>query len=525
MHIIMKLRYLFSIILSALFFAGCADISTDSWDNIKLSQTYVSIPVEGGSAKITIDATEDWAFQAGEDWPEWLTVDNMSGAAGETTVTFTADANQGREAELVIKAGDNSQFVRVRQGSLAAASATCAEIIAGPDGKTYRTKGVVTSIANTTYGNWYLKDDTGEIYIYGTLDKDGKEKNFLSLGIEAGDVVTVEGPKTTYGTTIELVNVTVISIEKAFAKIITDAADVEKEGGQFDVKVVYKGEGLFPSVPEQYRSWVSIVDVQNREGVPTKIEPNPADTAVVKVSVLPNEGGAREASVEFTSSTTTVSYSFSQKGSIVETTVADFLKAPVGTTLYKLTGKVKNLKPGDYGNFHLEDATGSVYVYGLTATPVSKNDKSFPSLGIKEGDVVTLIGTRARYDNASKEEEKDQVGGPAYYVSHVGHTEATVAEFLAKEKSSKNWYKLTGTIEEIVSDSYGNFYLNDGTGRVYVYGLTVAPVAKNDKSFSKLGLKVGDKVTLIGTRDRYDKASKEDQKDQVGGPAYYVSHE
>lgn len=31
---------------------------------------------------------------------------------------------------------------------------------------------------------------------------------------------------------------------------------------------------------------------------------------------------------------------------------------------------------------------------------------------------MTLIGTRAQYANATVEEEKEQVGGPAYYISH-----------------------------------------------------------------------------------------------------------
>ena len=92
-------------------------------------------------------------------------------------------------------------------------SATCAEVIAGPNDKTYQVTGVCTSIDNTTYGNWYLKDATGSIYIYGTLDAKGATKNFLSLGLEVGDEVTVQGPKTTYGTTVELVNVTVIKIQ------------------------------------------------------------------------------------------------------------------------------------------------------------------------------------------------------------------------------------------------------------------------------------------------------------------------
>ena len=66
-----------------------------------------------------------------------------------------------------------------------------------------------------------------------------------------------------------------------------------------------------------------------------------------------------------------------------------------------------------YGNFYLEDATGKVLVYGLTATQVESNDKSFASLKLRDGDTVTLIGTRDDYNGTA------QVGGPAYYVSHI----------------------------------------------------------------------------------------------------------
>ena len=86
---------------------------------------------------------------------------------------------------------------------------------------------------------------------------------------------------------------------------------------------------------------------------------------------------------------------------------------------------------------------------------------------------------------------------------------------------------LTGIVSNIAMDkndptkvnAYGNFDLTDETGTVYVYGLTIAPAAKNDKTFEKIGIKNGDKVTLIGTRTSYNGTV------QVGGPAYYISHE
>lgn len=94
-------------------------------------------------------------------------------------------------------------------------------------------------------------------------------------------------------------------------------------------------------------------------------------------------------------------------------TVAEFLAAPEDDTEYQLTGVIKGTYNTTYGNFYLVDETGEVCVYGLTATPQASNDKSFASLGLRDGDTLTLVGKRDSYNGTA------QVGGPAYYVSHV----------------------------------------------------------------------------------------------------------
>lgn len=96
---------------------------------------------------------------------------------------------------------------------------------------------------------------------------------------------------------------------------------------------------------------------------------------------------------------------------------------------------------------------------------------------------------------------------------------ATVEQVLAAAVNNNVWYQLTGTISNISNTTYGNFDLTDETGTIYVYGLTAEKVSSNDKSFSSLGLKEGDIVTLVGTRDEYG------GDPQIGGPAYYISHE
>ena len=313
----MKLRYLFSAILASALLVGCNEEELGTLGNITLDESYLSIPNAGGSTVLTVSATDAWEFVTNDTWPEvikrnsdgsiksqtpsWLAADKMSGAAGETKVTFSAEAFEGgRELELTIKVGENSQFVRVRQGSMTAVTVTCAEANTSPEGKNVRVKGVCTSIANTTYGNWYLEDKTGSVYIYGTLDKKGAEKNFTSLGIELGDVVTVEGPVGSYKGSPQLVNVTVINIKKSLIKVVNTSTTIAKKGGEFSVKVAYKGNGVFPSVPEDC-DWVKYVGMDYLKGVPTKIEPNPADTAVAKFSVAANDGAARSCDIKFAS--------------------------------------------------------------------------------------------------------------------------------------------------------------------------------------------------------------------------------
>lgn len=313
----MKLRYLFSAILASALFVGCNDEELGTLSNIELEDSYLSIPNAGGSAVLTVSATDPWEFVTNDTWPEvikrdkdgsiksktpsWLSADKMSGEVGETKVTFSAAAFEGgRELELTIKVGHNSQFVRVRQGSMTAVTVTCAEANASPEGKNVRVKGVCTAIENTTYGNWHLADETGSVYIYGTLDKKGAAKNFASLGIELGDVVTVEGPVGSYKGNPQLVNVSVVSIKKSLIKVVNTSATIAKKGGEFSVKVAYKGNGVFPSVPEDC-DWVKYVGMDYVKGVPTKIEPNPADTAVAKFSVAANDGAARSCDIKFAS--------------------------------------------------------------------------------------------------------------------------------------------------------------------------------------------------------------------------------
>ncbi len=484
----MKLKYFISFFALVALLASCSDDDAITLlDEIKVSSSYVSINEAGGSNTITLNAKEGWSFDEAE-LPAWLTVSPMNGGAGETKVTFTAPAApDGRTAVLHVKCGDKSQTINVIQGLAVVKEATCAEVIAGPESKTYRVTGTVTRIVNTTYGNWYLVDETGEVYIYGTLDAKGGTKNFLSLGLDEGDIVTVEGPKTVYNGTVELVDVTVVKIQKSLVKVEgydPEDATIPLEGGNMTVNLSCKtNNGISVEIPDEAKNWLGIVSVTGGA------EPE------VTFHANANNGGDRSTTVVFkTTDDQGKEYSamvtINQKGAIVAATVAEFLEAPVGDTQYRITGVITKVANPTYGNVYIRDWSGETYVYGIGA----KGD--FEAAGLKAGDVVTLVGKRGEYKG------DPQMTG-AVLESVIPVTPVSIDEFLDKEDDPNTYYMITGTIVDIANPAYGNVTLEDETNSVYVYGCYPGWGATGDNRkglFEREGIEVGDKLSVIGVR-------------------------
>ena len=254
--------------------ASCSEDNDPTYlDEVRVSSSYVAIPMSGGSTSITIDAASDWNFVSqrwiqGKDTiyaatPQWLDVNFTSGVAGKSDVTFTAPSTlDGRSCEVLLSCGGKTQRINIIQGVSSVSEVSVAEVMAGPD-KTYRVTGTVTRIANTVYGNWYMNDGTSadDLYIYGTLDKAGKSgqnNSIAAWGIEVGDEVTVEDPKTVYGSTVELVNVTVVKINKSLIKVdaLSSTDPLPAEGGEVTATITCKGNGVTVEIPEEAKSWL-----------------------------------------------------------------------------------------------------------------------------------------------------------------------------------------------------------------------------------------------------------------------------
>lgn len=185
---------------------------------------------------------------------------------------------------------------------------------------------------------------------------------------------------------------------------------------------------------------------------------------------------------------------------IVEVTVEEFIAATKGDgVVYQLTGEITSITNTTYGNFYLKDSTGEILVYGLDFGDSGLNWTGGTNLNV--GDTITITGSRGEYNGTA------QVADGAY-VSHIDGeepvvepTKVTVAEFLAAAESNTDMYELTGVITSVVNTTYGNFYLKDSTGEVYIYGLC-SPEGEQ-KYWAESGAKVGDTITVQTIRTSY----------------------
>jgi len=528
---------------------SCSDDNDPTYlGEVRVSSSYVAIPQNGGSTEIVVTATGDWSLAqqrwiAGKDTtvaptPKWLTVSTASGAAGQTTITFSAEGTlDGRTCELLLNCGDKTQRINVIQGLSTVSNATCAEVIAGPDSKTYRVTGTVTSIANTTYGNWYLDDGTGQIYIYGTLDSKGATKNFLSWGLEVGDEITVEGPKTTYNGTVELVDVTVININRSLIKVeeLSTTDPLPAEGGEVTATINSKGVGITVDIPEDASDWLVITGV---------------NSPYVTFRALPNTGDFRKATVTF--STTDGKKTYTAQATISQEAMPDapgseakpFTVAQaiakcqeIGTTaseqVYYATGIISSIKEvsTSYGNatFNISDNGEEENVLTCYRANSIGGAKFAAEDEISVGDEVLICGKLVNY-----KDESPQFAQGCYIVTikkgNAPGTEKnpfTVAQAIAKcleigSTSDGEIYYAKGKIASIkeVSTSYGNATFNisdDGQDENFV---TVyrSYFLKNEKFTDENAIKVGDEVIVCGKLVNY-----KDETPEFSGNVYVYS--
>ena len=543
----MKLKYIIPSLMAvvAAVFTGCSDDNDPSYlDAVRVSQSYVAIPKTGGSATITLKASSDWAFKAqrwiaGKDTtnaaaPKWLTVTPTSGGAGQVDITFSAEETlDGRNCELLLECNGETQRINVIQGLSEVSEVSVAEVMAGPN-KTYRVTGTVTKIANTSYGNWYMNDGTSadDLYVYGTLDKAGKSganNSIAAWGIEVGDEVTIEGPKTVYNGTVELVNVSVIKINKSLVKVdsLSTNDPLSAEGGEVTAYVTCKGNGVKVEIPEEAKSWLVMSGLNGNN---------------ITFRALPNEGDYRKAVVIF--KTTSEGKEYTAQATIAQEakpnapgsealpfTVAEAIAKckEIGSTasdqVYYAKGKISSIKEvsTNYGNatFNISDDGSDENALTCFRAYSLNNQKFVAEDEIAVGDEVVICGKLVNYKN-----ETPQFAQGCYIVTlKKGNAAGSLAkpftpaeanafcQALGEGNTSEDDVYVKGKIIEITDKNqfgtqFGNctFYISaDGTDsadKFYVFRtLYLGNVKYSDDSWRKP--KAGDEVVICGKLTLY----------------------
>ena len=472
----MKLRnYILSILAGAALAAGCAQEQViSSIAEFKPEKSYIGLPLEGGINTTPVKATASWSFDTSAI-PEWLTVSPTSGGAEVEHIVFAAEPNTGnseRSVNLVVNVGGKQQRFTVIQagpGEVEAPLSTIAQVAAGNDGETFRIRGTVTSIVNTNYGNLYVSDDTGSISIYGLFNAKGQYPKdaggWATFGVEVGDVITVQGPRTLYnGTTLELVDATLINVEKSLIEVDPSEIAVGSDAGTFTVSVASKANGM-AVLPSE--SWVRVTDIAAGE----------KDAVVYSFAYDANTTTAsRTATIQFKAANSSKAVTVTQEG-IPPTgqSITEIVALPdnSGVETLESTVAAKTTK-----GFVLSDGSTAIYVYDNGANPV------------EIGDVVKVMATKTTYNGVPElatvtSVEKTGTASVDYpaakdVTADAATYAATVAEYI----------QFTGVLK--VSGNYFNVEI-DGADPAAKQGSVVNPVdALGAKDFD------GKKVTVTG---------------------------
>lgn len=543
----------------ALFVTSCKEIQDKPITpvNITVSSDYIEVDSVGGTYTVDLYSSTAWTAEIviSNPWGDeeknfeadpWISIDPVAGSASidtsdvkEITINVKENVSDSvlyqREVIIYFRS-DNMIYATTtvhQMGGVLKPNAdtgpkpvTVAEFLAAEESNQwYRLSGKVVGLYNTEYGNFNIEDETGSVLCYGlNLNATAGDKTFSQIGIGEGDNVTLVGRRSSYNGTPQVGDAYYAPLKVTVAEFLSAEIDdnqlyeltgimegpVNTEYGNFDITdesgsvYVY---GLTSTVilgesNDKSFSTLGYVEGDTLTIVGTRGDYNGKPEVMGPAYAVRAKGGSPAPDPD-------------PEPELTKATVAEVIAAEVSDDVwYELTGTITDVQNTEYGNIVIEDETGSILVYGLTKEwNGGSNDKSYSEIGLREGDIVTLGGTRDEFDG------EPQVGGTAFYISHVqGEAPeilaSTIEDFLAAEESEQ-WYQLTGRITNLEDGPYGNFDLVDETGTVYVYGLKVTADAGN-QTFSETGLQEGDYVTLIGKRDSYN------GEPQVGG-AYYAA--
>lgn len=247
----------------------------------------------------------------------------------------------------------------------------------------------------------------------------------------------------------------------------------------------------------------------------------PPDPPENESDSTPSDSSEENSSESDSSSSETDSSSSSsssdQEEGLQSITIAEFLEKKDGSTFYKLTGTVTKITNTTYGNFLLEDDSGSIFVWGLYPEKGSADKYGFSSLNIQVGDKIEIAGVYYYYEKDSTHEVKD-----GYFISKISSGNAgsyLYTDFTQAEKALFTQY-----IGEVVPFVPNNEYYIEGYYEEsdYEHGINFYTIGNTQAEFNAYLTKFSDYDFIETYEDDYgDTWYCYEKADVVVDVAYY----
>lgn len=393
---------------------------------------------EGEEFKFRYSGSWDLNYGVGSDanvvsgvWNSLLR-DGQNILIGEGDGVYAIDFYWNERVLSVTRLGDLPQEIKAENIS---------EVLNGRDRDIFTVKGTVTRIANTSYGNYYIADGSGELYIYGTVDADGKYPQAVnnrwyndSFNLVPGDVVTVKGPKTTYNGTVELVDVVLEQVERCpLGTLSSNSLTVSATGGTVNFNSIRSSSDCTVTCDATWVTGLSKNTVNDSWfDISATVQPNEREERTATITVT-NASGSLEFTVTQkaprTTGTATNPFNIAEAIAYIDEggTEDVYVKGIVSEIVYEFTA--------NYGTatFWISD-DGVNYGIASNKKSTTQPTKDFECYGVywlgnkswaegndqvKIGDEVIVCGQLTKYNNSIYETASKK----AYIYSLNGKTE------------------------------------------------------------------------------------------------------
>ena len=210
-----------------------------------LATPVVEAAVEGNVVTLTWTAIENaakYGITVGTEMPVFVE---------GTTYVFTGEYETEYTFNVVAVPADEETYA-VSEAAVVTATTEAAPVVeptyttvaeflaAAEDDTVYTLKGTITRVANTSYGNFDLTDETDTVYIYGLCSPEGAQKYWAESGAKLGDDIVIKTTRTSFNGDPQGKNAIFVELlpgTLAFFTVSTNAVDFASTGGEQVVNV------------------------------------------------------------------------------------------------------------------------------------------------------------------------------------------------------------------------------------------------------------------------------------------------